>query len=686
MTAVTLRDRRVWLGDEPHALLSGEVHFWRLDPQRWRDVLRQVRALGLDQIASYVCWDYHQTGAGSFDFCGRTAPQRNLTGFLDEVAVQDLHLLIRPGPYIYSEWANGGLPADAARVHRLHPDYRAAAGEYIAAVCETIAPYLATRGGPIWLVQAENEPDPWPHIYEAQLGLGSAPGPFHDFLRARYAGDLDALNAAWETGYTAWEQARAVTVPGLETRGYKNRHLDFVRFRHWCTAEAVRWTAAQFRAGGIDVPLLANVYTTNGIQNWRALESICDVAGPDAYPTAGFRAPDEHRTFLHTLAYARAYSALPCIPELQAGIWDGGQYAAGAITPNHYTLTALSALMAGIVGWNWYMLVNRDNWLMSPINELGHTRPNLYAAFADIVRLFRAVDPPTLEKLTSAAVTVDPLHQTARLPDRSGEILRALYDADITLDAFDVEVGARSAPLLFYAGGSWLSAAGQDRLLDYVRGGGTLVLFQEQPRQDDTLRPFSRFDLPLPAAILGADAPQCLSIQLGDRAVSLSSPAFFVYDDVPGERITAERIPDEIPTGDELAVHVGLPVGLTYTVGWRQPIGAGQIVALGVQPSSDLVAALHGWLEVAIPCRARTEFVHTALFRRGDAFVLIAVNLGDEARHAVVDLDRALFAPGLWTDRDLRTGEVATVDVRAAGMVTLHLPPRDGTILTLEPA
>jgi hypothetical protein len=686
MTAVTLRNRRIWLGDEPHALLSGEVHFWRLDPLRWRDVLCQVRALGLDQIASYVCWDYHQTGPGTFDFTGQTAPQRNLTGFLDEVAAQGLHLLIRPGPYIYSEWANGGLPADAARLHRLHPDYRAMASEYIAAVCEAIRPYLATRGGPIWLVQAENEPDPWPHIYEAQLGLGSTPGPFHDFLRARYAGDLDALNAAWETVYTAFEQARAVTAPGLEARGYQNRYLDFVRFRHWYTAEVMRWTAAQFRAGGIDVPLLANVYTTNGIQNWRELESICDVAGPDAYPTAGFRAPDEHRTFLHTLVYTRAYSALPCIPELQAGIWDGGQVAAGAITPSHYTLTALSALMAGVVGWNWYMLVSRDNWLMSPVSELGHTRPNLYAAFAEIVRLFRAVDPPSLERLASTAVTVDPLHQTARLPDRGGDVLRALYDADITLDAVDVETGEQTAPLLFYVGGSWLSAAGQDRLFDTVRGGGTLVLFQEQPRQDDALRPLSRFDLPLPAAILGAAAPQRLAIRLGDRAVSLSSPAFFVYDDVPGEPITAERIADEIPTGDELAVHVSLPVGLTYTVGWRQGIGAGQIVVLGVQPSPELVAALHAWLEVPIPCRTRTEHVHTALFRRGESFVLIAANLGDEARHAVVDLDRARFAPGPWAVRDLRTDEVSVTHIRLSGAVTLHLPPRDGTILTLEPA
>lgn len=685
MPQVTIANRRVWIGDQPVALLSGEVHFWRLDPAHWRAIMEQVRALGLDTVASIVCWDFHQPGAGTFDFTGRTHPRRDLVAFLDLVAEMGLRLLIRPGPYIYAEWANAGVPEAVVGYHRLQPEFKAAAQPYIEAVAETVRPYLATRGGPIILLQAENEPDPWPHLYETQLGLGAQPGLFQEFLADHYAGDIDALNAHWETDLPDFAAARAVLHPGPPGRGYHNRYLDFIRFRHWYAREAVRWTASAFRAQGIDVPIYANAYTLNGIQNWREWETVCDIAGPDAYPTRSFRGPGEHRDFLHIMRYTRAYSRLPYIPEMQVGIWDGGQYDSGALPPEYYALMGLSALLGGITGWDWYMLVNRENWLMSPINEVGRTRTNLYRAFEELAMLFRTLDPPGLEYVTATAVTVDPLHQTARFDDGSDAVVQALYDADIDYTCFDVMTGQVAQPALFYAGGAWLSQRGQRYLLAYVKAGGNLVLFQNLPLHDDHLRALNLLDLRAPVSVLGAAWPQQVRLMLGMESVTLSSPTLHIYDDPPGEPIIAERVSDASATGDELRLHTALPVGNRYPVGYRVRHGAGSVIVIGVQPGPDVVAAVHRWLGLHPPTRARCDHVSTALFRRAAERYIIIANTAAGARDCTIALDVAHFAAPGWTVRDLRSGATWQADLHAAGQVTVHLQDVGGTVLACTP-
>ncbi len=645
MPEVRIAEQRLWVGDQSLPFLSGSIHYWRLNPHIWPRLLGRVQELGFSIFSTYVCWDYHELAPGQFDFTGRTDPQRNLAGFLELVANSDLKLLIRPGPYLYAEWHNAGLPDRVVRYHRLSPEFRDASAEYMAAVVEVIRPYLATNGGPIILFQAENEPDPWHHIYEKEEGFGDTPGLFQEFLRERYQ-RIEALNDAWETKLDDFNRARPVTSPAIKTRGYLNRYLDFVRFRHWGIRQIMQWTVDTYRSLGIDVPIYVNAYTIFDIQNWREQEQICDLVGPDAYPAQEFSAsPDEHWKFLDVFRYPRCYSALPCIPELQAGIWDGGQYSVGMLTPNHYRMVALSALLAGIVGWDWYMLVSRDNWLMSSINEWGNLRPHLTEEFAELIRMFKEIDPPGLEKQVHTAVTVDVVERTARLG--SGEKLRrALYAADIDYDCFDVATGRIAHPLLFYGGGDWLDEAAQRRLDGIVQAGGNLVFFQEYPLLDEQLYPVNIFDLPQPDSILQAGYPQRLAIRLGGETVTLSSGAFFIFEDVPGEPLIAERVNDAIMMGDELAQHVSLPVGQRYTVGFRQKRGKGSVIVLGVEPDPALLVALHRWLGVSVPSRATLDQVTTALFRREETFYLIAVNNGGEERYVRVALDAALFAGG----------------------------------------
>jgi hypothetical protein len=636
MPAVRIADRRVWVGDESRALLSGEVHYWRLDPRAWPTVLRSCRELGLKVLSTYVCWEFHELAPGEFDFVGTTDPRRNLTGFLELVQREGFWLLIRPGPYIYAEWPNSGLPDRVVQWHRLHPSFQSQALTWMTAVVEQIRPWLATAGGPIVMLQADNEADPWTDVYGPQLGLGnSGAGLFQDFLLTRYA-HIAELNAAWGSSLEDFSKARAVEVP---VAGMSTPFLDFCRFRHWYATEIVRWTTAEYRQLGIDVPIASNTYSGWNVQNWRELESESDLAGPDLYPTSRIgREPREHRRFLDGVRYARTYSVLPFIPEFESGIWHGWHSGVGVLSATHYALIAYSALQAGISGWNWYMLVNRDNWYMSPINELGRPRPDLAPTFAALVNAFEKLDPPSLEKVTDTAVTIDVLARAAGVADGDG-VLDALYTADIDYEFFDVDTGRLDKPLVLDAGGRWLSARGQQRLLEYVEAGGTLIFFQSLPLLDDALRPLNGLGLLDPDGITSGADPQRLLVDLGEHSLELSSPGVIVYRDVPGQPISAQRTEQRPPTQEGGYLHVKLPVGEQMTVGYVEARGKGRLVVLGIAPSAALLVALHGWLGIRIACRSDAVGVHSALFSRGQDLVAILTNTDDIDRDAVLSVN-----------------------------------------------
>jgi len=275
---------------------------------------------------------------------------------------------------------------------------------------------------------------------------------------------------------------------------------------------------------------------------------------------------------------------------------------------------------------------------MSPINELGRPRPDLAPTFASLVNAFEELDPPSLEKLTDTATTIDILaHAAGAL--QGDAVLDALYAADIDYEFFDVDTGRLEKPLVLYAGGGWLSAPGQQRLVDYVEAGGTLVFFQLLPLRDDALRPLNGLGLVEPDGITSAADPQRVRLDLGEHSLELSSPGVFVYRDVPGQPISAQRTEQRPPTQEGGYLHVQLPVGEQITVGYVEPRGKGRLVVLGLAPSPALLVAVHGWLGIRIGCRAEAVGVHSALFRRGQEHFVVLTNTQDVHCDAVLAVD-----------------------------------------------
>lgn len=146
------------LDGEPHRVLSGAIHYFRVHPDLWQDRIRKAKLMGLNTVETYVAWNAHAPRPGVFDLTGGL----DLGRFLDLVAAEGMHAIVRPGPYICAEWTNGGLPywlfADGTvGVRRNEPGFLAAVREYLGHLAPVLVPRQIDQGGPIVLVQVENE-------------------------------------------------------------------------------------------------------------------------------------------------------------------------------------------------------------------------------------------------------------------------------------------------------------------------------------------------------------------------------------------------------------------------------------------------------------------------------------------------------------------------------------------------
>ncbi len=158
MTAFSIGDEDFVLNGQPFRVLSGAIHYFRVHPDQWADRVHKAKLMGLNTVETYVPWNLHAPTPDDWDESGRL----NLRRFLGVVADAGMYAIVRPGPYICAEWDNGGLPAwlftDAeVGIRRNEPRFIAAIQTYFDRVFAIVEPLLVDHGGPVILVQIENE-------------------------------------------------------------------------------------------------------------------------------------------------------------------------------------------------------------------------------------------------------------------------------------------------------------------------------------------------------------------------------------------------------------------------------------------------------------------------------------------------------------------------------------------------
>ncbi|NXY91160.1 BGAL galactosidase, partial [Alcedo cyanopectus] len=142
----------------PFRYISGSIHYSRVPRYYWKDRLVKMRMAGLDAIQTYVPWNYHEPHPGMYDFSG----DKDLEHFLALANDTGLLVILRAGPYICAEWDMGGLPAwllekKSIVLRSSDSDYLAAVERWMSVLLPKMKPHLYENGGPIIMVQVENE-------------------------------------------------------------------------------------------------------------------------------------------------------------------------------------------------------------------------------------------------------------------------------------------------------------------------------------------------------------------------------------------------------------------------------------------------------------------------------------------------------------------------------------------------
>lgn len=253
--------REFMLDGKPFQIRSGEIHPQRVPREHWQHRIRAAKAMGLNTIAFYVFWNALEQEDGSWDFSGRN----DIAAFIDLCQQEGMWVLFRPGPYVCGEWDLGGLPTylikdDVTPLRYTgNAQFMEAQTRYLEKMAEIAIPRLSRNGGPILMVQLENEYGSYKSEHDELAYIewlknfweGKGAGPFYlsegsadhhlRFVPRGVAVGLDPADNAWQMR-TALRVAPGVPVFSSETYPGWLRHWgegNWTPSRN--TLNSVRW-------------------------------------------------------------------------------------------------------------------------------------------------------------------------------------------------------------------------------------------------------------------------------------------------------------------------------------------------------------------------------------------------------------------------------------------------------------
>lgn len=153
-----LADSVFLLDSKPFQIISGELHYVRIPEPYWKDRLHKAKAMGLNTVAVYCMWNVHEPEPGKWVFNN----DEDVARFVKIAQEEGLWVILRPGPYVCAEWEFGGYPwwllKDTTMIVRSrNPHFMKASRDYLMHLGKQLAPLQITHGGPILMVQVENE-------------------------------------------------------------------------------------------------------------------------------------------------------------------------------------------------------------------------------------------------------------------------------------------------------------------------------------------------------------------------------------------------------------------------------------------------------------------------------------------------------------------------------------------------
>ena len=183
------------LNGQPFVIKAAEVHYPRIPRAYWEHRIKMCKALGMNTLCLYVFWNIHEPREGQFDFTGNN----DVAEFCRLAQKNGMYVIVRPGPYVCAEWEMGGLPwwllkKKDIRLREQDPYFMERVKIFEQKVGEQLAPLTIQQGGPIIMIQVENEYGSYgenkPYVSEIR-----------DCLRSIYGHEMALFQCDWSSNF-----------------------------------------------------------------------------------------------------------------------------------------------------------------------------------------------------------------------------------------------------------------------------------------------------------------------------------------------------------------------------------------------------------------------------------------------------------------------------------------------------
>jgi hypothetical protein len=155
---ILINNQYMTIGGKPVVPVMGEIHFSRVPKDQWEDAILKMKANGINIIAFYCIWIYHEEIEGQFDWSGN----KDIRSFIKLCQKHNMLVYPRIGPWAHGEVRNGGTPDWILKKKFLvdrsnDPVYQSYVDRYFKQLAGQMHGLMYKDGGPIIGVQLENE-------------------------------------------------------------------------------------------------------------------------------------------------------------------------------------------------------------------------------------------------------------------------------------------------------------------------------------------------------------------------------------------------------------------------------------------------------------------------------------------------------------------------------------------------
>jgi beta-galactosidase len=689
MSNFTVKDGHFWLDDQPQLIQAGEFHYFRTPADQWAHRLGLLQQAGFNAVATYIPWLWHQPTPELTDLDGHSHPLRNLSGFLDLAAEMGLLIIARPGPYIMAETINEGVPPwvfeqypQVAFIGQdgkpqnfasyLHPDFLRCVEGWYQAVFGVLAPRQITRGGKIILIQLDNEMGMLQWVRNLIDTNPDTLARFADYLRQRRPN---------------------CPIPDLRTDTSAAAVEDYRRFYRLYLRDYMAHLWNRARAYGMEVPPVLNIHGfANGGKTFPiGLSQLVDgmaldgmISATDVYPI--FIGEGNFHQLLLVNEMTKALHN-PQQPLFSIEFQAGGNQDFGGAQSSLYDLHSRLCISVGMRAINHYLFYDGENDpVLSPTkrHDWGHpvrkdgTLRRHYARYPQLSRVLAAYGPDLIlsrpHTVTTIGFTLDTFMTEVNTPASRPLTDVLTHQREVILFDFvarglalthrpfnAVEISRATLdparmPTLWMMIDKQCDAADQQKLADYVRRGGNLILVGRLCAETFDHVPCTILQESIGVRPLHTDAP-----------FTPARITAFGYADVPVSF-------QETYTGDLGTVFATSATG--EPVGFIKSVGAGRVMMLGAALAANTLEDLDILHQMAAqmdcpPAFAVSDWADVRLSEGENGAFLFVNNYQDDP------ITTTISAGGV----PLFGGNPITLPARRGAILPLEWRPREGIMI-----